>query len=365
MKVIQVQTQAEAAGAQYISDALGKGLRARGHDVRTVFLYRKTAAFDEDPFADFLLKSPPRSVIEQLLAVVRLIPYLRRQKADVVITFQHFGNVFGAIAARLCGCRTVIANQSGAPGWAGVARWVEGADRLLGTVGAYSVNIVNSRWTQSAFDDFPAGYRRRLCLIPHGVESSSGSISKADARRKFGLPLEGTLMLTAGRLAYQKNHLALIEPLRRLPYLSLAIAGAGPLEGEVRQAAARAGVSSRLFLLGEVAREEMSTFLSSGDVFVFPSLYETFGLAVVEAAIAGLPIVCSDLDVLREVLSDDDGRSTATFVDFSAPADVTIAISNAVSSSAENSQLRIYIAERYSMNKMVSGYQDLFPSNSV
>ncbi|TIT61229.1 MAG: glycosyltransferase family 1 protein, partial [Mesorhizobium sp.] len=54
MKIIQVQTQAEAAGAQRISDMVGEGLRVRGHDVRTVFMYRKTDAFDGDPYADFI-----------------------------------------------------------------------------------------------------------------------------------------------------------------------------------------------------------------------------------------------------------------------------------------------------------------------
>ncbi len=60
MRVVQVQTQAEAAGAQRVSDMVGEGLRARGHEARTVFMYRKTDAYDRDPHADFVLSAPPR-----------------------------------------------------------------------------------------------------------------------------------------------------------------------------------------------------------------------------------------------------------------------------------------------------------------
>ena len=60
MKIVQVQTQAEAAGAQRVSDMVGEGLRARGHQVRTVFMYRKTDVYDRDPNADFVLCRRPR-----------------------------------------------------------------------------------------------------------------------------------------------------------------------------------------------------------------------------------------------------------------------------------------------------------------
>ena len=58
----------------------------------------------------------------------------------------------------------------------------------------------------------------------------------------------------------------------------------------------------------------MALFLKSLDVFVFPTRMETFGLAAVEAAQAGVPVVASDIDVLREVLTLD-GEPCALFVD--------------------------------------------------
>jgi glycosyltransferase involved in cell wall biosynthesis len=77
--------------------------------------------------------------------------------------------------------------------------------------------------------------------------------------------------------------------------------------------AAEHNVADRLHLVGEVPYERIYEFLQAGDVFAFPSMTETFGLAVVEAAIAGLPIVANDLPVLHEVLSSPDKEPAAIF----------------------------------------------------
>ncbi len=112
MKIIQVQTQAEAAGAQRVSDMVGDGLRARGHTVRTVFMYRKTDVYDGDPFADFIRRTPPSGLFDQACAAMGLIRYLRAQRPDAVITYQYWGNLFGTIGGRLSGARVLVANQS-------------------------------------------------------------------------------------------------------------------------------------------------------------------------------------------------------------------------------------------------------------
>src|SRR5205085_1262808 len=70
----------------------------------------------------------------------------------------------------------------------------------------------------------------------------------------------------------------------------------------------------RLHLAGELSPDAVGAFLSALDVFVFPTLAETFGLAVVEAAAAGVPVVANELPVLREVLAVD-GEPCALFAD--------------------------------------------------
>lgn len=314
MKIIQVQTQAEAGGAQRISDMLGEGLRARGHDVRTVFLYRKTDVYDRDPHADFILAEPPRGALGQMRAVFGLIAYMRKARPGAVLSFQHYGNIAGTLAARLCGVATIVTNQSGAPQTRGMRGLLTRIDRMMGVAGLYHGNVVNSAWTQAQFDVFPAAYRKRLQRIDHGVAAPAQAFDKAAAREAFGLPQAVTVVLSSGRLAPSKNQAALVRALALIPDMHLAIAGAGPEEANLVALAETLHVGSRLHLVGEVPPARIFEFLAAGDAYAFASMTETFGLAAVEAAVAGLPIVAADLDVLKEVLTTAEGAPAALFV---------------------------------------------------
>jgi glycosyltransferase involved in cell wall biosynthesis len=362
MKVVQVQTQAEAAGAQRVSDMVGAGLRERGHEVRTVFMYRKTAAYDGDPFADFVLSEPPHGLAGQIRASAGLMAYLRRARPDAVISYQHYGNIFGTIGGRLAGARHIIANQSGAPQKHGVMGLLTTIDKLMGTLGLYQANVVNSAWTEAQFGDYPAIYRRRIRRIDHGVEAPARHYDKAEARAAFRLPPDAWLALSSGRLTRDKNHIALVGALRKLPDLHVALAGVG-LEQERLAAFAREhGVSDRLHLVGEVPPSRIFEFLATGDAYVFPSVNETFGLAVAEAAIAGLPVVANGLPVLREVLSTEAGEPAALFAE---DADA-VSIAQALGDLMGKPDLALRLADlgrglagRYSPSAMCGGYERL------
>jgi glycosyltransferase involved in cell wall biosynthesis len=314
MKILQVQTQAEAGGAQRISDMLGEGLRARGHDVRTVFLYRKTDVYNRDPHADFILAHKPGGPAGQMRAVLGLVRYMRKALPDAVISFQHYGNIAGTLAARLCGARSIVANQSGAPQTRGMRGLLTQVDKLMGMAGLYHANVVNSGWTAAQFDAFPRAYRKRLRRIDHGVQAAPQLFEKAAARAAFGLPAQGPLAVSSGRLAASKNQAALVGALALVPDLHLAIAGTGPEENNLAALAENLHARDRLHLVGEVPPGRIFEFLAAGDAYAFASTTETFGLAAVEAAIAGLPIVAGDLDVLREVLTTREGAPAARFV---------------------------------------------------
>lgn len=360
MKVVQVQTQAEAAGAQRVSDLVGAGLRARGHQVRTVFMYRKTGAYDADPHADFILRDKPGGLGGELRAALGLFGYLRREKPDAVISYQHFGTVFGTIGGRLAGAKVLVANQSGVPLKGGARGIATAIDKWMGTVGLYQHNVVNSAWTAAQFASYPAAYKARMRRIDHGVSSPDGELSQAAARQAFGLPLDVPLIVSTGRLNVLKDHATLIEALRGVPDAHLAIAGEGPEREAILRRAAELQLAHRVHLVGEVAPEQIYPFLAAGDAFGFASRQETFGLAVVEAAIAGLPVVACDLDVLREVLSVG-GDAGARFVP---PQDADAFATSLRSALADRGNpkrgaFRAALAERYSVERMCDAYDAL------
>ena len=73
------------------------------------------------------------------------------------------------------------------------------------------------------------------------------------------------------------------------------------------------GVDDRLHMLGALSANDIADLYAAADVFVFPSIWETFGLAAVEAGMAGMPMVVADLPVLHEVLRAD-GCEPVAFV---------------------------------------------------
>jgi glycosyltransferase involved in cell wall biosynthesis len=118
----------------------------------------------------------------------------------------------------------------------------------------------------------------------------------------FSLPSDAPLLVNIGRLSPGKNQAYVIELLQRLPGVHLAIVGAGELEQHIREMIISRGLDRRVHLLGEIPPQRVPDFLRAGDVFVFPSLNEGFGLAAVEAMYLSLPVVSSGVAPLREVI---------------------------------------------------------------
>ncbi len=356
LRVLLIQTQAENAGAQEISRLLGAGLTARGHRVTNLFLFRKSDSFDEPPDTLYCASSRPGNPLALLQMLRTLGRHIRTAKPDAVLTFQHFGNVIGAGVSRLVSNAPVIANQVSS---AMSMSWpVRTADIAMGSLGFFDRITLNSKDMQREYSRYPAAYRSRMVHVPHGFDDKALTLSKEAARRNFNLPRDRVLLGCAARLHPHKRLDAAIRLLPDEPSWHLALAGQGADEARLRQLADDLKVSDRLHLLGEIAPRQMADFLACLDVFVFPTQAETFGLAAVEAANAGVPSVVTDLPVLREVLSFE-GKPTALFVDASDHPKLAAAVSRLLTDHTLSDELRQNakgLRLRYSVDAMVEEY---------
>jgi glycosyltransferase involved in cell wall biosynthesis len=113
--------------------------------------------------------------------------------------------------------------------------------------------------------------------------------------------------------------------------------------------------------IGEIPPDAIGNFLICLDVFAFPSAAETFGLAAVEAAQAGIPVVANTLPVLHEVLQVD-GVPCALFVDVSDTHAFVRAVERLLLDRDFAQQLSLLgqrLSERYSLHAMVDDYRRL------
>lgn len=111
-------------------------------------------------------------------------------------------------------------------------------------------------------------------------------------RASLGTPDSAPVVLALARLHWKKGLDVLLAALARLPGVHGWIAGAGPLEEELRAQALALGVADRVKFLGW--RDDRSALLGACDVVAFPSRYEPFGAVTIEAWAARRPLVVAD-----------------------------------------------------------------------
>ncbi len=300
MRILQILHDDERGGVQTIAAMIEEGLLPRHIVFETVYLYPRHGY-------PTLLK---------LFAVARMARRIWRGDFEALIAYQSTASILVGVVGWLRGCRLRIVHQTCPP--AEMPRLLRWIDRIIGVLGLYSVNVANSAATWCEFSHYPAWYRRSMIIIEHGLDAPAPSHMREEARRRFNLPASQPILLNVGRLTEQKNQDVLIRALACLPDAHLALAGGGPKDKPFRSLAATLGLSSRLHMLGAVPAADIADLYIAADLFVFPSTWETFGLAAVEAAMVGMPIVAADLAVLREVLHVDGAEP----VDYVAPDDV-------------------------------------------
>jgi glycosyltransferase involved in cell wall biosynthesis len=115
-------------------------------------------------------------------------------------------------------------------------------------------------------------------------------------------------LITVGRLSPEKGHRYLVDAVALLRdrgvEVSLLVVGSGPLEQDLRRQVAAHRLDAQVTILG--TSTEVPRLLGESDLFVFPSLHEGFGVVVIEAMAARVPVVVSDIAPMREILGEHD-----------------------------------------------------------
>jgi glycosyltransferase involved in cell wall biosynthesis len=117
-------------------------------------------------------------------------------------------------------------------------------------------------------------------------------------------------ILAVGNLQPRKNLLRLIEAFaqliteRRIPHQLVLAGKAKWRESDIHRTVRRLGIEDRIVFTGRVPDEDLACLLNGAELFVYPSLYEGFGLPVLEAMACGTPVVTSNCTSIPEVAGD-------------------------------------------------------------
>lgn len=181
------------------------------------------------------------------------------------------------------------------------------------------VDGINGRWlanhsiapSQNMKDIFIRSQRipdEKITVIPHGfdLEAWRNSASKeCDLRAE--LKLEGKMIFGAtGRLFWVKNFPLLIRSFTEFAKTNsdtvLLIAGDGGERGEIGQLISDLNMSKRIMLLGR--RSDIAGVMKNFDVFIHPSLAESFGMVYIEAFALGKPTISSKVGIAPDIIKD-------------------------------------------------------------
>lgn len=268
----------------------------------------------------------------------------------VLHTTDLYANIFGLPAGALGGVPVRIANRreinpDKRAGLIALQRAAYGfAHRVVANSRAAADRLVRER--------VPLG---RIAVVPNGIDMA------AFERRE--LPGRVRRVITVANLRKEKAHEVLFEAattvLGRYPDAEFWIVGGGARYDELTALAARLGIGGRTRFFGH--RDDVPALLAQSDVFVLPSRSEAFPGGLIEAMAAGLPVIATAVGGNLELVRH---RLTGLLV----PPDDSPSLASALCETFESPALaaelgraaRAWVAPRFSFERMVSMFEDLY-----
>ena len=307
--VVHIINELGWGGAENLVRAMARHLRPRGWQVTVCALGRPV--YDTDGLDAHCLGARGPFDVRGYLRLCRL---LRRLRPDLLHVHLLWAELWGLLAAWRLGVPAVVTGHCtyDARARSHLARLCSRAV-VRAAAATICISRAVARYRVQCCGDPP----QRLRVIHNGIEVDAYSPGglREEARARFGLPADRTVVGTVARLHPVKGIDTFLGAAALLARwredVRFLVAGGGPQEEDLRKLASSLGLHGRVTFAGEVASAEVPKALAAMDVFVVPSLREGLGIAAIEAMAAGLPVVASECEGLAEVV--EDGRSGLLF----------------------------------------------------
>jgi glycosyltransferase involved in cell wall biosynthesis len=374
IRILQLITSLDRGGAENHLLALLSHADRTAFDVETAVLSgdgELVPIFRQAGIPVHLLKARNRF---DALALTRLLRLLRNGRFDILHSHLFRADIYAGLAVGRLGDRRPLLvstrhndDRFFLNPFVGLLHYlVSGRQDLIIAISDHIARFTVGRGVRD-----PAKVRR----VYHGIEPPLTRALEREGQRirhELGIAPDDFLVGNVGRLALQKGqrHLIAAMPLllERVPRAHAVIAGSGDLEDYLRELAEEVGVAERVHVLGP--RKDVPALMHAIDVFAMPSIWEGFGLVLLEAMAAARPIVASRVATIPEVVLDGE---TGLLV----PPGDPLALADALSQLANQPALARQFGEagrerlrvHFSLEKMVGDtellYRELVDERSV
>jgi glycosyltransferase involved in cell wall biosynthesis len=305
MRVCHIIKATRIAGAERHLMTLLPALRARGADVSLILIHEP-----RNPVADF---APPGVTVVRVpiarhldfSVIGRLRDALRQITPDIAHTHLLHADLYGVIAAKLAGVRRVVISRHNDDQFRALLPF-----RLLHRVWWWlaSAGIAISESVRQFCIRVEGVNPAKIQTIHYGlsVPAVDRRAARAALCAELHLPSDALILGLVCRLIPQKGIAYALRAFARLdaPNAVMVIAGDGSLRATLQAEARALGIAERVHFLGW--RDDTASLMAAFDLFLAPSLWEGFGLVLLEAMAQQTPIIASNVSAIPEIVLDGE-----------------------------------------------------------
>ncbi|MEC4684595.1 MAG: glycosyltransferase [Nitrospirota bacterium] len=291
----------------------------------------------------------------------RLIRLFRTIKPDIVHTYLFSANSYGRIAAIIAGVPVIIASERSLPE---TGKDKNGYQVFLDKILVFFSHgiICNSLKASETLVEKYSFDVKKVFTVHNGINT-------VDFLRETGLDTQGKIARkvvgTVGRLHSSKNYRLFLDMARILlenygsRNLKFMIIGDGELRDELERYSQQSGIADNVVFTGE--RIDVPAMLQAMDVFVMTSHYEGFSNAIMEAMLAGLPVVATDAGGNSELVIDGENGFLCPLNDASSLAErVAALLGNERVAMEMGEKGRKRVVREFSVEKMVRETEEIY-----
>ncbi len=310
MRVVHVIKVTGIAGAERHLLTLLPALQERGVEAHLVPLTEP-----DNPVADFVSALQEREVTVHPMVIRhdadirmtwRLRDLFRQSAPDIVHTHLLHADLYGIPGAKLAGVPVIVTSRHNDNAFRRrfpVRPINQGLWQLVDAGIAISESIARFAW------EVEGAPINKVHRIYYGIDFDPHAVDRSESRRALrhdlGLASETPLVGIVCRLVEQKGVVYGLRAFHKVATESaahLVIAGDGPLRAALEAEARTLGIAERVHFLGW--RKDVPHLMAALDVFLLPSLWEGFGLVLLEAMAQQTPIVASAVSAIPEIVID-------------------------------------------------------------